>query len=174
MKPIGVAVQHHIFLHPHDENEGTTSSTGDGSAPHAAAPWDLQACTAVDLRQVATCQRPQRAGGRSLRWLGCERGVEREIDRIVRVCCFLLIYIGAALVLMGRCCLLCRAFLAKRGMQGNGDEEPWIIPAPAIPDGDELFLVYFSVGIKLLPYPSPNGGIPRGESGIGSPLPSLG
>jgi hypothetical protein len=25
----------------------------------------------------------------------------------------------------------------------------------------------------MLPSPSPNGGIPRGESGIGSPLPSL-
>jgi hypothetical protein len=38
---------------------------------------------------------------------------------------------------------------------------------------ERIFPVYIPVGEETSPSPSPNRGIPRGESGIGSPLPSL-
>jgi hypothetical protein len=47
-------------------------------------------------------------------------------------------------------------------------------PRPRLPVGGEIFPVYILVGEEISPSPSPNRGIPRGESGIGSPLPSLG
>ena len=46
-------------------------------------------------------------------------------------------------------------------------------PRPRLPVGGELFSIYIPVGEETSPFPSPNRGIPRGESGIGSPLPSL-
>jgi hypothetical protein len=47
-------------------------------------------------------------------------------------------------------------------------------PHPRLPVGGENFPVYIPVGEEISPSPSPNRGIPRGESRIGSPLPSLG
>jgi hypothetical protein len=44
---------------------------------------------------------------------------------------------------------------------------------PRLSVGGEFSLVYISVGEETFPFPSPNRGIPRGESGIGSPLPYL-
>jgi hypothetical protein len=46
-------------------------------------------------------------------------------------------------------------------------------PRPRLPVGGGIFPIYIPVGEEISPSPSPNGGIPRGESGIGSPLPSL-
>jgi hypothetical protein len=46
-------------------------------------------------------------------------------------------------------------------------------PRPRLPVGGEIFPVYIPVGEEISPSPSPNRGILRGESGIGSPLPSL-
>jgi hypothetical protein len=48
-------------------------------------------------------------------------------------------------------------------------------PHPRLPVGGYIFPVYIPVGevSSPSPSPSPNGGIPHGESGIGSPLPSL-
>jgi hypothetical protein len=46
-------------------------------------------------------------------------------------------------------------------------------PRPRLPVGGEIFPVYIPVGEEISPSPSPHRGIPRGESGIGSPLPSL-
>jgi transposase InsO family protein len=46
-------------------------------------------------------------------------------------------------------------------------------PRPRLPVGGEIFPIYIPVGEEISPSPSPNRGIPRGESGIGSPLPSL-
>ena len=46
-------------------------------------------------------------------------------------------------------------------------------PRPRLPVRGEIFPVYIPVGEEISPSPSPNRGIPRGESGIGSPLPSL-
>jgi hypothetical protein len=37
-----------------------------------------------------------------------------------------------------------------------------------------IFLIYIAVGEEIFPSSSPNRGIPRGESSIGSTLPSLG
>jgi hypothetical protein len=47
-------------------------------------------------------------------------------------------------------------------------------PRPRLPVGGEIFPVYIPMGEEISPSPSPNRGIPHGESGIGSPLPSLG
>jgi hypothetical protein len=47
-------------------------------------------------------------------------------------------------------------------------------PRPRLPVGGELFPIYIPVGEETSSSPSPNRGIPHGESGIGSPLPSLG
>jgi hypothetical protein len=47
------------------------------------------------------------------------------------------------------------------------------LPRPRLPVGGKIFLIYIPVGEEISPSPSPNRGIPRGESGIGSPLPSL-
>jgi hypothetical protein len=44
---------------------------------------------------------------------------------------------------------------------------------PRLPVGGEIFPVYILVGEEISPSLSPNRGIPYGESGIGSPLPSL-
>jgi hypothetical protein len=46
-------------------------------------------------------------------------------------------------------------------------------PRPRLPVGGEFSPVYIPVGEETSPSLSPNRGIPRGESGIGSPLPSL-
>jgi hypothetical protein len=46
-------------------------------------------------------------------------------------------------------------------------------PHPRLPVGGENFPVYIPVGEEISPSLSPNRGIPRVESGIGSPLPSL-
>jgi hypothetical protein len=46
-------------------------------------------------------------------------------------------------------------------------------PRPHLPVGREIFPVYIPVEEGISPSLSPNRGIPRGESGIGSPLPSL-
>jgi hypothetical protein len=57
----------------------------------------------------------------------------------------------------------------QSGYRGIGDGGRCIISVPARPDGDK----FSPVGIKFSPSSSPNRGIPRGESGIGSLLPSL-
>jgi hypothetical protein len=46
-------------------------------------------------------------------------------------------------------------------------------PHPRLPIGGGFFPVYIPAGGEPSPSPSPNGRIPRGESGIGAPLPSL-
>ena len=63
---------------------------------------------------------------------------------------------------------------SKRGGFAGIGFGGWIpIPVPASPDGDCFPTIRIPVGEKLAPSPSPNRGIPRGESGIGAPLPSL-
>ena len=57
---------------------------------------------------------------------------------------------------------------------GNGDGECFSIPVPVYPLGENFPPVYIPVGEETSSSPSPNRGIPRGESGIGSPLLSLG
>jgi hypothetical protein len=59
------------------------------------------------------------------------------------------------------------------GLRGIGDGERCNVPVPAIPDGDNISPDLIPVGSNFVPSPSPNRGIPHGESGIGSPLPSL-
>jgi hypothetical protein len=46
-------------------------------------------------------------------------------------------------------------------------------PRPRLPIGEGFFPVYIPTGGEPSPSPSPNRGIPCGESGIGAPLPSL-
>jgi hypothetical protein len=46
-------------------------------------------------------------------------------------------------------------------------------PHPHLTVRGEFFSVYIPMGEETSSSPSPNRGIPRGESGIGSPLPSL-
>jgi hypothetical protein len=46
-------------------------------------------------------------------------------------------------------------------------------PRPRLPVREEFFPVYILAGEETAPSSSVNGGIPRGKSGIGSPLPSL-
>jgi hypothetical protein len=46
-------------------------------------------------------------------------------------------------------------------------------PRPRLPIGGGFFPVYIPAGGEPSPSPSPNGEIPRRESGIGAPLPSL-
>jgi hypothetical protein len=67
----------------------------------------------------------------------------------------------------------CAECSVRSGDRGIGDGGCCTVPVPAGPDGDKFFPVFFPVGIKFSPSPSPNRGIPHGESGIGSPLPSL-
>jgi hypothetical protein len=62
-------------------------------------------------------------------------------------------------------------------LTGRRGERGWGMlphPHPRLPVGGEIFPVYIPVGEEISPSPSPNRGIPRGESGIGSPLLSLG
>jgi hypothetical protein len=61
-----------------------------------------------------------------------------------------------------------------RYRDGNGDFPlgEWLpipVPVPANAHGG----AFSPAGTKFVPYPSPNRGIPRGKSGIGSPLPFL-
>jgi hypothetical protein len=59
-------------------------------------------------------------------------------------------------------------------LTGPRGERGWgMLPHPRLPVGEEIFPVYIPVGEEISPSPSPNRGIPHGESGIGSPLPSL-
>jgi oxalate---CoA ligase len=59
-------------------------------------------------------------------------------------------------------------------LTGPRGERGWgMLPHPRLPVGGENFPVYIPVGEEISTSPSPNRGIPRGESGIGSPLPSL-
>jgi hypothetical protein len=61
-------------------------------------------------------------------------------------------------------------------LTGPRGERGWgmlLHPRPHLPVGGEFSPVYIPVGEETSPSPSPNRGIPRGESGIGSPLPSL-
>jgi hypothetical protein len=64
-------------------------------------------------------------------------------------------------------------FAGKVGLRGIGYGGQFTVPAPVIPDGEKFSPIYIPMGIIFVPSPSPNRGIPRGESGIGSPLPSL-
>jgi hypothetical protein len=57
-----------------------------------------------------------------------------------------------------------------RGKRGWG---MLLHPRPRLPVGREFSLVYIPVREETFPYSSPNRGITRGESGIGSQLPSL-
>jgi hypothetical protein len=66
--------------------------------------------------------------------------------------------------------------LSHVSLTGPHGEQGWGMlphPRPRLPVGGELFPIYIPVGEETSSYPSPNRGIPRGESGIGSPLPSL-
>ena len=66
--------------------------------------------------------------------------------------------------------------LSHVSLTGPRGERGWGMlphPRPRLPVGGELFPIYIPVGEETSPSPSPNRGIPRGESGIGSPLPSL-
>jgi hypothetical protein len=66
--------------------------------------------------------------------------------------------------------------LSHVSLTGPRGERGWGMlphPRPRLPVGGELFPIYIPVGEETFPSPSPNRGIPRGESGIGSPLPSL-
>jgi hypothetical protein len=58
-------------------------------------------------------------------------------------------------------------------LMGNGDGGRWNVPTPAILDGGQFCPTFIPVGVNFFPSSSPNRGIPRGESGIGPPLPSL-
>jgi hypothetical protein len=66
--------------------------------------------------------------------------------------------------------------LSHVSLTGLRGERGWGMlphPRPRLPVGGELLPIYIPVGKETSPSPSPNRGIPRGESGIGSPLPSL-
>jgi hypothetical protein len=66
--------------------------------------------------------------------------------------------------------------LSHVSLTGPRGERGWGMfshPHPRLPVGGEFSPVYIPVGEETPPSPSPNRGIPRGESGIGSPLPSL-
>jgi hypothetical protein len=66
--------------------------------------------------------------------------------------------------------------LSHVSLTGPRGERVWGMlphPRPRLPVGGELFPIYIPVGEETSPSLSPNRGIPRGESGIGSPLPSL-
>ena len=66
--------------------------------------------------------------------------------------------------------------LSHVSLTGPRGERGWGMlphPRPRLPVGGEYSLVYIPVGEETPPSPSSNRGIPRGESGIGSPLPSL-
>jgi hypothetical protein len=66
--------------------------------------------------------------------------------------------------------------LSHVSLTGPRGERGWgmlLHPRPHLPVGGEFSPVYIPVGEETSPSPSPNRGIPRGESGIGSPLPSL-
>jgi hypothetical protein len=66
--------------------------------------------------------------------------------------------------------------LSHVSLTGPRGERGWgMLPHPRLrlPVGGELFPIYIPVGEETSPSPSPNRGIPHGESGIGSPLPSL-
>jgi hypothetical protein len=66
--------------------------------------------------------------------------------------------------------------LSHVSLTGPRGERGWGMlshPHPHLPVGGEFSPVYIPVGEETPPSPSPNRGIPRGESGIGSPLPSL-
>jgi hypothetical protein len=66
--------------------------------------------------------------------------------------------------------------LSHVSLTGPRGERGWGMlphPHPRLPVGEEFSPVYIPVGEETSPSPSPNRGIPHGESGIGSPLPSL-
>jgi hypothetical protein len=61
-------------------------------------------------------------------------------------------------------------------LTGPRGEQGWRMhphPRPRLPIGGEFFPIYIPEGEKTFPSPPPNRRIPRGESGIRSPLPSL-
>jgi hypothetical protein len=58
--------------------------------------------------------------------------------------------------------------MGPRGERGWG-----MFLRPRLTIGGGFFPVYIPAGGEPSPSPSPNGGIPHGESGIGAPLPSL-
>jgi hypothetical protein len=59
------------------------------------------------------------------------------------------------------------------GAAGNRGWGSWDRPRPRQTRRGSVSPVLFPTEQQLQPSPSPNRGIPRGESGIGSPLPSL-
>jgi hypothetical protein len=66
--------------------------------------------------------------------------------------------------------------LSHVSLTGPRGERGWGMlphPRPRLPVRGEIFPVYIPVGEEISPSPSSNRGIPRGESGIRSPLPSL-
>jgi hypothetical protein len=66
--------------------------------------------------------------------------------------------------------------LSHVSLTGPRGERGWGMlphPRPRLPVGGEFSPIYIPVGEETPPSPSPNRGIPRGESEIGSPLPSL-
>jgi hypothetical protein len=144
----------------------------------------------VDQRVVASCQRWSSTGTRSRMApdLSCNSqkkvaaGVLEKEEQMCRVRVSSLylysggwvfrwaFYMGLAPWPPGGRCLL----LASRcGATGIGVEDQRTIPVPAIPDGDSFPTKSIPVGINFATSPSHNGRIPRDESGIGSPLPSL-
>jgi hypothetical protein len=63
--------------------------------------------------------------------------------------------------------------LSHVSLTGPRGERGWGMlphPRPRLPVGGEFLPVYIPVGEETSPSPSPNRGIPRGESGIGSPI----
>jgi hypothetical protein len=64
-------------------------------------------------------------------------------------------------------------YISLTGPRGERGWGMFPHPSPRLPIGVEFFPVYIPAGGEPSPSPSPNGGIPRGESGIGAPLPSL-
>jgi hypothetical protein len=97
--------------------------------------------------------------------------VEREM-RILRVSCFLLIcfpvgHYSHGLFFIG-------PGLFSRGCGETGTGRAGTSPPPPYPTGMSFSPNSSPWEIKMLASPSPNGRIPRGELGIGSPLPSLG
>jgi hypothetical protein len=64
------------------------------------------------------------------------------------------------------------SLVSLTGPAGNGDGECFSIPVPVYPPGEEFLRLHTRRG-RNFSYAFPNGGISHGESGFGSPLPSL-
>jgi hypothetical protein len=64
-------------------------------------------------------------------------------------------------------------YISLTGPRGERGRGMFPHPRPRLSIGVEFFPVYIPAGGEPSPSPSPNRGIPRGESGIGAPLPSL-